>query len=99
MLSVALDSSHLHFRRFGVELIIVRARPIDYGIFGANDDTNIREKKILIFDMLASIVYIISVECGYQIHMTKICNGGRISYILTNFILNISALNSKPFTN
>ncbi len=36
----------------------------------------------------------ISAECGYQILETKICNGGRISHILTN----ISALNSKHFT-
>ncbi len=28
----------------------------------------------------------------------KICNGGRIPYILTNFFPNIFALNSKCFT-
>ncbi len=35
---------------------------------------------------------IISAECGYQTLVIKICNGGRTSYILTNFISNISAL-------
>ncbi len=34
-------------------------------------------------------------ECGYQILVTKICNAGMISYIVTNFISNICALNSK----
>ncbi len=33
----------------------------------------------------------------YQILVTKICGGGRISHILTNFIPNISALNSEHF--
>ncbi len=42
---------------------------------------------------------VISAYCGYQILVTKLCNGGRISYILTNFIPNISALNSKRFTH
>ncbi len=41
---------------------------------------------------------IISAECGYQILVTKICNEGRISYILTNFIPNISAMNIRHFT-
>ncbi len=39
-------------------------------------------------------VCIISAECDYQILVTKKCNGGRISYILTKFIPNISALNT-----
>ncbi len=30
-----------------------------------------------------------------KILVTKTCNGGRISQVLTNFIQNISALNSK----
>ncbi len=40
---------------------------------------------------------IMSAECGYQVLVTKICRGGRNSYILTNFIPNFSALNSKHF--
>ncbi len=44
------------------------------------------------------IPVILAAKCGYQILVTKICNGGRISYILTNFIPNITALNSKHFT-
>ncbi len=36
--------------------------------------------------------------CGYKTPVTKICDGGRISYIFTNFFPNIRALNSKHFT-
>ncbi len=36
-------------------------------------------------------MYLISAECGYQILVTKICNGGRISYNLTDFFSKISA--------
>ncbi len=49
------------------------------------------KKKIQIADILADMI---SAKCGYQILVTKICDGGRISYIITNFIPNISALNS-----
>ncbi len=35
-------------------------------------------------------MYIILAECGYQILVTKICNGGRICFILTSLIPNIS---------
>ncbi len=42
--------------------------------------------------------YVISTECGYQVLVTKTCYGGRISYVLTNIILNFSALRSKHFT-
>ncbi len=35
----------------------------------------------------------------YQVLVTKICDIDRISYILTNFTPNISALNNKHFTN
>ncbi len=59
-----------------------------YGIFWSDDDTNIMEEKH------ADIQHI-SCECGYQILVTKTCNGGRISYILTKFIPNISALNTS----
>ncbi len=34
-------------------------------------------------------------ERGYQILVIKICNGGRVAYILTNFITNTSELNGK----
>ncbi len=43
-------------------------------------------------------MFIISAECGCQILVSKPCNGDRISYILTNFTLNISAFSSKHFT-
>ncbi len=36
-------------------------------------------------------------ESTYQIFAINICHGGRITFILTNFIANISALNSKHF--
>ncbi len=39
---------------------------------------------------------IVSAECAYQILVTEICNGCRISYFLTNLISNINALNIKP---
>ncbi len=37
----------------------------------------------------------ISSECGYEIPLTKICKGGWVYTKLSNFIPNISALNSK----
>ncbi len=55
--------------------------PNSYEIFGA--DNNIREQEN------SDIQYIV------QLSDTKICNGGRICYILINFPLNISALNSE----
>ncbi len=51
-------------------------------------------KKISIYDLSADIW----TGCGYQILVIKICNGGRIFYILTKFFSNISTLNSKYFT-
>ncbi len=45
--------------------------------------------------MLMLYIYVIFAEFGYQILVIKICNGGRISYILKNFEQNISALNNK----
>ncbi len=38
-------------------------------------------KKIKTSDILLDIIYIISTESGYQILVTEICNGGRISDI------------------
>ncbi len=57
----------------------------------------LKSKKIPISNISANSMYkyIISNEFGYQILVTKACNEGRISYILTNFILIISALNSR----
>ncbi len=56
-------------------------------------------KKIHMSTIFANIIIsIISAECGYQILVTKTVNGRRISYILTNFTKNISALNSKYLT-
>ncbi len=55
-------------------------------------------KKILISVISADILYAVSAECDYQRLVTKIWNGGRMSCILTNFIPNIGALNSKHFT-
>ncbi len=56
--------------------------------------------KIQIYDISADILYICIIlpECGYQMLVTKMCNGGWISYILKSFISDISALNSKYFT-
>ncbi len=65
-------------------------------------------KKLLLCDIsiLINVCYIDVLilhmkltECCYLILVTKICNGGRISYILANFIPNISALNSKHLTH
>ncbi len=69
------------------------------GIFKADDDTNIREQENSDNQYISQYyLEIILVECVYQTPVTIICNGGKISYILTNFILNTSALNSKHFT-
>ncbi len=67
------------------------------GIFGA--DADIREQEN--YDIRYICWYnrcTILTECGYEILVTKLCNGGRKSYIWTNFIPNISAMNSKQFT-
>ncbi len=55
-------------------------------------------KKIPLSDISADIVYIyiMATESGYQILVTKVCNEGRISYIL--LFLNVSAVSSKRFT-
>ncbi len=59
----------------------------------ANGD--IREQKNCDIRYIAQYYkYNISAECGYQILVTKICNGGKISYILRNFIPNISVWSS-----
>ncbi len=52
-------------------------------------------KKITISDISADIMYIKYWQNVFVKYLTDISNGGRISYILTNFISNISALNSK----
>ncbi len=44
------------------------------------------------------LLYVILAECGYEILVRKICIGGRISYILTNFIQNITVPNNKHLT-
>ncbi len=55
-------------------------------------------KKILISNIFWPLqIYMISSECGFQILMTKICHGRRMSYILTSLIPN-SLLSSKHFT-
>ncbi len=64
--------------------------PNNVGFLGPMPILILESKKIPISD--------ISSECGYQILVTKIWNGGKISSILTNFIPNIRALNSKHFT-
>ncbi len=51
-----------------------------------------------IYTDISANIYVISAGCVYQKLVTKICNEVRISYILTNFISNICALNSKHFT-
>ncbi len=56
-------------------------------------------KKIAIPDISTFITCIL-----YQLNVvimqlvTKMCNGASVSYILTNFLPNIRALNRKPFT-
>ncbi len=59
--------------------------PNRYGIFGTDIDANFREEDNSNIKLFADIkyIFIISTECGYQILVTKICNGGRLSYILT----------------
>ncbi len=55
-------------------------------------------KKIPISDILAGIIHIISTEWCDQILVTRIRNRGRLFDILTNFLPNMRALNSKHFT-
>ncbi len=43
---------------------------------------------------ISRLIFYMYFECNYQIHVTKICDEGRI----TDFIPNISALNSSHFT-
>ncbi len=44
----------------------------------------LESKKILISDISDDIMCMMLVESDYQILVTEICNGGRISYILSN---------------
>ncbi len=53
-----------------------------YGIFGADDETDIREQEnsdIFYIDWYCR--YVILGICGCQILVTTICKGGRMSYI------------------
>ncbi len=84
-----------HFKSF-------TSGPNQYGIFGADANTILGSKKTLTYDILVNILhtvlYIKSTECGYQILGTKICYWGRLSYILRKFYSNTGALNCKYFT-
>ncbi len=51
--------------------------------------------ELMLMPIYIKIYIYVSARCGSQILVTNICDGGRISYILTNLIPNISALNSK----
>ncbi len=75
-------------------LIVLFLGPDWKGIFGADVNTNTGEQENSDIWYYTSIK---SVECCYQIFVTKICHGGRMSNISTNFTPNISALNSKHF--
>ncbi len=63
-------------------------------IFQTGGDADIREQEN---SDIQNISADILAECNYQILKMKICNGGRVFYILTNFIPNISALKRKHF--
>ncbi len=78
---------------------LTQRNPHWYWIFGADADTNVREEgSSNIWYIVGYCTRTLSAEYCYQIDVTKTCNGGRISHILTNFILNISTVNSKHFT-
>ncbi len=55
----------------------------DMGIMGLMPIPILGSKKMYLFDISTDIIYIVSAECGYLILVTKICNEGRIFYILT----------------
>ncbi len=75
-----------------------------YGIFkGPVPIPILGSKKMPISDTLYNTMKIwkyiyIYTQYMYWVIATNICNEGRVSCILTNFIQNISALNSKHFT-
>ncbi len=66
-------------------------------IFEADAIPVLRCKKIMVSVILTHIIYtcMMLAECDYQIMVTGICNGCRISYISTNITLSISALHSE----
>ncbi len=67
--------------------------------FGANTHTNkwgVRKSDLRYISAGIVHLHIISTECGYQVLLTKTCNGGTISDIL-NFIANLSTLKSKHY--
>ncbi len=74
--------------------------PTDIRFLGADANTDIREQEYsnIQYPIYRLILYIISAQCVYQILVRRNCHEGRISYILTNFIPNISALNGERFT-
>ncbi len=62
---------------------------------GPTDVRFLGSEKIPISVIYRLILFIVTAECGYQVLVTKTCNGGRISYILTNFIPKLSVLKGK----
>ncbi len=65
------------------------------GIFGLVLIPLIGSKNI---NRLIFYIYsIISAECGYRVFVTRICNGGRISYLL-NFISKLKCTEQKTLT-
>ncbi len=66
----------------------------DMGFLGPMLIPMLGSKEILIYDTSTTI----SAQCSYHILVRiicDICNGFRVSFILTHFIPNISALNTK----
>ncbi len=65
------------------------------GLLGPMLILTLGNKKIPTYDypILYRPIYVITVERGYQILVTKICNRGRISYILIKFLFQASSLN------
>ncbi len=64
--------------RFRFRLLYLCQGPTDMGFFGLMLMLISGSKKILISDISADILYWYF-KCGYQIHVTKMCNGGWIS--------------------
>ncbi len=65
-------------------------RPDPNGNFRADANADMREQENYCIRYIGILDITITTECGYQMLVTTICNGSKISHILTNFIPNIN---------
>ncbi len=94
LLSCIVEGSCWFDSRNKMRIISITLGPNRYGISGAVPIISSKEIPIFVIYRLIFCIYNIYWMCC-QVLVTKTCNGGRICYILTNFILSLSARNRR----